>query len=149
MRYAKTQYGLQAMKDRTLSLTAKQRAALVLCDAKRSRDQVLYNLKAVGSNIDDITFLKSQGLVMEVSDPQEEAAAEAARKLASVAPTERYSSAYPIATKLTSTLGLKRFTLTLALERASSYEELCSVATKLRAIVPREAYSPLHQALYQ
>ncbi len=149
MRFAKTLAGQREIKDRMLDLTAKQRAALVLCDAKRSREQVLFNLKAVGSDLADVQHLMAQGLVTEVLDPAEQAAEDAARKLASVSPTDRYKCAYPIATELASKLGLKGFTLTLALERASSYEELCSVAAKLRGALPQESYMPLHEALYQ
>lgn len=149
MRYAKTQAGHDAIKDRSAVLTHKQRAALVLCDAKRSREQLLHNLAAVGSCTVDLLYLHSQGLITEVMEPSEHAKEEAARQLASVPPTERYKNAYPIATRLSSSLGLKGFTVTLALERSSSYEELCSVATKLRSLVPREQYADLHQALYQ
>ena len=39
----------------------------------------------------------------------------------------RYQSAYPLATKLTASLGLRGFRLNLAVEAAGSYEELLEV----------------------
>lgn len=149
MRYAKTTAGVLAMKDRSVVLTVKQRAALVICDAKRPLEQVLQNLAAVGSTTADLDYLKSRGLVAELPEPDEVDRQQAQRQFEAVPARQRYQAAYPIATRLASSLGLKGFTLTLALERSSNYEELCSVATRLQTMVPREQYTPLHHALYQ
>ena len=149
MRYAKTPSGLEAMKNRSAILTAKQRAALVLCDEKRPREQVLHNLASVGSTLADLEFLKQQGFITEVAAPEEVARDEAQRLLQATPPTERYKNAYPIATLLAAGLGLRGFSMAIAIERATSYDELCAVANKLRPLVPREQYAPLHQVLYR
>jgi hypothetical protein len=148
MRFAKTERGQQEVKSRELQLTMKQRAALVLCDAKRPGQSVLDNLAAVGSSADDLQALVRLGLVDELPDAEETAAQEARAALQAVPPIERYRIAYPIATSLASTLGLRSFTMTLAVEQATSYEDLCGVATRLRPLVPPEKYLTLHQALY-
>lgn len=148
MRLAKTEAGVRAMKDHSLSLTARQRAALILCDAKRSRTHVLHNLASVGSTEADLIVLRQMGLVQDVPDADEEAAVEAAERRKARPPLERYKEAYPIASQLAASLGFKSIKLSLAVERADGYEALCEVANTLRGLVRAEAYAPLHKALY-
>ena len=60
---------------------------------------------------------------------------------------ERYQQAYPIATRLTASLGLRGFRLNLMVEGATSYTQLVALAPKIRdAVGPREA-APLDRAL--
>ncbi|MBN9409667.1 MAG: hypothetical protein J0H69_11005 [Burkholderiales bacterium] len=59
----------------------------------------------------------------------------------------RYQSAYPLATKLTASLGLRGFRLNLAVEAAGSYEELLEVAPKIRDAVGADKFVPLAAAL--
>jgi hypothetical protein len=148
MRLAKTEAGVRAMKDHTLSLTARQRAALILCDAKRPRTHVLHNLATVGSTEADLIALKQMGLVQDVFDADEEAALEEAERRKARAPLERYKEAYPIAAQLAASLGFKSLKLSLAVERADGYESLCEVAKTLQGLVRPEAYAALHKALY-
>jgi hypothetical protein len=148
MRIAKTEAGVRAMKDHSLSLTARQRAALILCDAKRPRLHVLHSLATVGSTEADLEILKEMGLVQDVPDADEDAAIEEAERHKARPPIERYKEAYPIASQLASQLGFKGFKLSLAIERASNYEELCEVAKKLAGLVSPQAYAGLKKALY-
>src|SRR5437588_10599633 len=149
MRIAKTEAGVLAMKDHSLSLTARQRAALILCDAKRPRTHVLHNLASVGSSEADLLILKQMGLVQDVPDTDEDAALEEAERHKARPPLERYKEAYPIATQLTASLGFKGLTLSLAVERADGYESLCEVAKKLRGLVSPQAYAALDKALWR
>jgi hypothetical protein len=60
---------------------------------------------------------------------------------------QRYKDAYPLATQLTSSLGLRGFRLNLAVEGATSYEELLALAPKIRALVGVEKAAVLDRAL--
>lgn len=148
MRLAKTEAGVRAMKDHSLSLTARQRAALVLCDAKRPRLHVLHNLASVGSSEADIDILKQMGLIQEVPDGDEDAKLEEAERRKQRSPLERYKEAYPIASQLAAQLGFKGLAISLAVERADGYEALCDVAKKMRGLVSPQAYAALDRALW-
>lgn len=148
MRLAKTESGMRVLKDRSVHLTARQRAAFILCDAKHSREHVMNATRSVGVTEEDIQHLLALGLLMEVADAQEEQARIKAEALHARTPQQRYEDAYAIATRLTSGLGLKGFRLNLAIEHATDYEQLCEVAPKIRDAVGDEAYAPLHEALF-
>lgn len=60
---------------------------------------------------------------------------------------ELFQRAYPIATKLTSALGLRGFRLNLAVEGAGDYKALLEVAARIREAVGEEKFRPLGQAL--
>jgi len=60
---------------------------------------------------------------------------------------DRYKDAYPIATRLSGSLGLRGFRLNLAVEGTSSYEELLALAPKIRAAVGPEKAAELDRAL--
>jgi hypothetical protein len=87
--------------------------------------------------------------------PQQTAAHAAATVAAAVAveqhkhrtPQERYAEAYPIATRLTASLGLRGFRLNLAVEGALNYEQLLEVAPKIRDAVGADKFAPLDSAL--
>lgn len=148
MRLAKTEAGVRAMKDHSLALTARQRATLILCDAKRPRTHVLHNLASVGSTEADLEILRQMGLVQDVPDADEDAVLEEAERHKTLSPIERYKEAYPIATQLAGQLGFKGLTLSLAVERAEGYDQLCEVARKLRGLVSPQAYAALDKALW-
>lgn len=61
--------------------------------------------------------------------------------------SERYQSAYRIATELTATLGLRGLPLTLAVEAAGGYKELLALAPKIKAAVGESKFARLEQAL--
>ena len=62
-------------------------------------------------------------------------------------PQQRYQDAYPIATRLTASLGLKGFRLNLAVEAASNYDELRGLAPKIREAVGADKCMMLDLAL--
>ena len=62
-------------------------------------------------------------------------------------PQQRYAEAYPIATKLTAGLGLRGVRLNLAVEGATSYEDLLALSPKIRDAVGAEKFAPLAKAL--
>ena len=150
----KTQTGQQVLKDRSIPLTPRQRSALILFDGRRSVDDVLAATAAAGVTREDIQRLFELNLVADTA-PDKTAAEEAAVHAAHEAeerhkqrtPQERYAEAYPIATALTAGLGLRGFRLNLAVEAATSFEELLAVAPKIREAVGEEKFKPLDNAL--
>jgi hypothetical protein len=147
---AKTAAGLQVLKDRSAAdLTARQRTALILIDGKRSVAEVL----SAGATADDIDRLFALGLV---SDARNDAATlpAALADLAppasgAVTPQERYAAAYPIASRLTASLGLRGFRLNLAVEAAKGYDDLVALSAKIRDAVGPDKFAPLALALGQ
>jgi hypothetical protein len=154
MLIVKTELGHRVMKDRSVSLTPRQRAAFILFDGKRTLDDVMRATQVAGVTREDVDKLFELKLVEDASTEQT-AAQEAAQKAQAEAaehhkhrtPQERYKEAYPIATALTAQLGLRGFRLNLAVEGASNYEELLAVAPRIKEAVGPEKFKPLDSAL--
>lgn len=154
----KTEMGHQVLKDRSVRLTPRQRSAFILFDGKRSVADVL---QASQGHQDDVDTLVSLGLLAR---PAQSAAATALSERGMEVPPQtattpadagaanrssqaRYQAAYPIATQLTASLGLRGFRLNLAVEAASTCEELMGLVPKIRAAVGPEKAVPLERAL--
>ncbi|WP_395316436.1 hypothetical protein [Variovorax sp. UC74_104] len=146
----KTETGHQALKDRSVPLSPRQRSAFILFDGKRSVDDVL----AAGMGIvrEDIDQMVGLGLL----EPAAGSAPPSAASTAAAAPAQgssgrskqqRYKDAYPIATQLTGSLGLKGFRLNLQVEAATGYDDLLALAPKIRAAVGAEKAAALDKAL--
>jgi hypothetical protein len=148
LRLAKTEAGTRVLKDRSVALSPRQRAAFILCDAKHSREHILAATRSVGVTDEDIQHLLATGLIAEVFDAQEDLARRAAEAMQARTPQQRYAEAYPIATRLTASLGLKGFRLNLAVEHALDYGQLCEVAPRIKEVIGARAYAPLEQALF-
>lgn len=150
---AKTEAGHRVMKDRSVPLTPRQRSALILFDGKRTLAQVLEATAATGVTQTDIDKLSELGLVAGISPRTaakavaSAAAAEAVKQRNERTPQERYSDAYPIATRLTADLGLRGFRLNLAVEAAADYYGLLELAPKIREAVGAHKFSELDAAL--
>jgi len=164
----KTEAGHQALKDRSVRLTPRQRSAFILFDGKRSVNEVLE--AGMGIAREDIDQMIGLGLLGQVggSSSAVNAAADAKPPVPDVpvhapatAPAEpvpqplnsgrssqqRYKDAYPIATQLTGSLGLRGFRLNLSVEGTSTYEELAELLPKIRAAVGPEKVAALELAL--
>ncbi len=154
MLIVKTEAGQRVIKDRSVALTPRQRSVLIMVDGKRALEQVLAATAPTGVTREDIDRLLELGLIGDAA-PQKTAAAEAtARARADAAaqhkqrtPQERYAEAYPIASRLTASLGLRGFRLNLAVEGAVNYEQLLEVAPRIREAVGDQKYAPLDDAL--
>jgi hypothetical protein len=154
MLIAKTEAGQQVMKDRSVALTPRQRSTLILVDGKRTLEQLLAAMAAAGVTREDVDKLLELGLVADAAPGQTATAAAAVQAAAAAvehrrqrSPQERYAEAYLIATRLTASLGLRGFRLNLAVEAATSYEQLLEVAPRIREAVGTERYGPLDSAL--
>jgi len=160
MRYAKTEAGQLAFKTRSAQLTARQRSAFILFDGKKSAGEVLAMTAGLGVSHADVEHMLAYGFLQEVgaSDPT----SRSSRRSHSAAveevdqpvpeqprltPQERYARAWPIATQLTASLGLRGFKLNLAIEAAADYEGLRDLLPKIREAVGVEKVKPLEQAL--
>ena len=150
----KTPAGQQALKDRQGALSPRQRSAFILFDGKRTLDQVLTATAAMGISREDVQLMIDQGL-LESGPGAPAAAATAPADGAEVqvdgtgrTQRERYQAAYPIATELTASLGLKGFRLNLAVEGAAGYEDLAALAPKIREAVGDAKYTRLERALF-
>jgi hypothetical protein len=136
----KTAIGQQVVKDRSVQLTPRQRAALILVDGKRSLAVVLAETSAAGvcradlERLFELELIESGCVAAESAEPKP-------------SPQERYAAAYPIATRLTSTLGLRGVRLNLAVEGSTCYEDLLAVASRIREAVGSDKYAPLQAAL--
>lgn len=152
----KTEAGQQALKDRSVPLSPRQRSAFILFDGKRSVDDVL----AAGMGIarEDIDQMIALGVLAPVGGKAAEtvagnASAEAATPVAAApepsgrSKQQRYKDAYPIATQLTGSLGLMGFRLNLQVEGTTSFDDLVALAPKIRAAVGSEKAAALDKAL--
>lgn len=139
----KTTAGQQVMKDRSVPLTPRQRAAFILIDGKRSLSELLQATAPAGVTREDVDQLFALGLIA-VDRPASngKAAAAGART-----PQERYAAAYPIAAQLTAGLGLRGFRLNLAVEAATSFDDLLALAPRIREAVGADKARPLDEVL--
>ncbi|GKS82534.1 hypothetical protein AVMA1855_00300 [Acidovorax sp. SUPP1855] len=163
MLLVKTSAGHLALKDRHGALTSRQRSAFILFDGKRTLAQVLAATATMGIGMDDVLAMVGQGLLSlpdgsapdlqnaspeGMPSPAGAPGAAPATGEASSSPMERYQAAYPIATEITSSLGLRGFRLNLAVEGARSFDDLAALAPKIRELVGDEKYRRLERALF-
>jgi hypothetical protein len=154
MLIVKTELGQRVMKDRSVPLSPRQRSAFILVDGKRTLEDILKATQPMGVTREDIDKLFELALVEDVTtaemaaqDAVQKAREEAAEQRKLRTPQERYAQAYPIATALTAQLGLFGVRLNLAVEAASSYEELLALAPRIRDAVGADKFKPLDTAL--
>ncbi len=159
MIYAKTLEGQAAMQVRSPDMSPRQRLAFIMFDGKRELAEVLKATSGVGVTAVDIEHLVNSGFLALTGSG-------ATATLAQQTPTEpaplaslggggpsdlsqaNYSTAYPIATRLTAGLGLRGFRLNLAVEAAGDLEKLKELAPRIKEAVGGEKFKELEDALY-
>lgn len=144
MAMAKTAAGHRVLKDRSVLLSARQRAALILLDGQRSVEEVL--AAKAGVTHADIERLLTLGLVADEPGDSYPVPLLAETTPATVA-RDRYLQAYAAATQLAAALGSRDEQLNLAIEAADSIEELRALAPRLRAAVGPARFAPLDALL--
>ncbi len=158
MKFTKTEAGQAAFKARSPALTPRQRSAFILFDGKKSEQEVLAMTAGLGVTPADIEQMVQEGFLapvvsesmrsVQVLSPGAESevvvGAEGGTRLT---PQERYARAWPIATQITASLGLRGFRLNLAVEAATGYEDLRDLLPKIREAAGAERTLPLEQAL--
>lgn len=140
----RTAAGQQVLKDRSLPLTPRQRAALRLADGRRSVSDVLHAAATAGVTPDDIERLFELNLLFA---PARAAAPPPSAQAAGTTPQQRYAMAHPVAVQLAAGLGLRGLRLGLAIEAASCYEDLLGLSGRIREAVGPERFAPLQALL--
>ena len=156
MHLVKTEIGQKVFKDRSVQLSPRQRSAFIIFDGKRTIDDVLIATSGLGLARADIDQMVELGLLAPLTV--------VAEPVVSTVPTEneakplggmveledaqsRYAKAYPLATQLTATLGLRGFRLNLAVEAVGSYSQLVALFPKIREAVGVEKSMELERVL--
>lgn len=163
MTYKKTELGQSALQHRSVALSPRQRAAFIMFDGKRDLEAVMKATASLGVTADDVNQLVSLGLlvksggVVEVAPPSSpsvsvQQTSAALSQTPDGQPTAsaqaHYSKAYPIATQLTASLGLRGFRLNLAVEAAGNLDKLKELAPRIREAVGPVKFLELENALY-
>lgn len=155
MIWAKTDAGRAEMQSKALIKERVQRNLLLLIDGQKSEEMLLANLSGV--NHDDFATLHLLGLIEPVAGKAGTAAPAAAAPVPTAAPTAApappaetsldYAQFTAALTQLISKeLGLRGFTLTLAVEKASTIEDLKAVAEKTIAQIKERKGEPAAKA---
>ena len=128
-------------------------------DGKRDSSAVVEATSGIGVTEADIQHLVDAGFLAEPEGAATAGKAQAVKEqLAPLAsPSDgvpsalseaNYSTAYLIATRLTSGLGLRGFRLNLAVEAAGDLEKLKELAPRIKDAVGAEKFKELEDALY-
>jgi len=157
VKLSKTELGHRVLKDRSVPLSQPQRAALIMLDGRNTVTDVLAATASMGVTSEDIGLLVDSGLVQAPAGKPDGAAAASKPASGPAGATtdagpartaqQRYKDAYPIAARLTASLGLRGFRLNLAVEAATSYEELRDLAPRIREAVGSKPFAELDRAL--
>jgi hypothetical protein len=152
---SKTALGSQVMKDRSIGLSAQQRSALILCDGKRSAEEVVRMTAGVGVGMEDIEALVSLGLVESIAATHPEKAVATGLQSPSqvsndqkAVPEVDFSAAINAAISLCANLGFKGFGLNMALTGVDSLEKLQKLAPEIRSAAGDAKYKALHPLIF-
>lgn len=138
--WAKTEAGRVEMQARALIKERAQRNLLLLIDGHKSEEMLLANV--VGIKPDDFTALEALGLIEPIAPSVKSssrpaapaqpatAAAPAAGPAAEGEPLDYAHFTETLTQLISKELGLRGFTLTLAVEKAGTIEELMEVARR-------------------
>jgi hypothetical protein len=154
MRFIKTEAGKKAVSDRSISLSPRQRSALIIFNGERSLEEVLKMVAGLGFTKADVDHMVSLGLLIEADplvDTKIDAQAKPAGALGGFVELDdaqaRYKLAYPLATQLTASMGFRGFRLNLAVEAAGSYSQLVQLFPKIKDAAGAEKSLALENAL--
>ena len=154
MRLTKTEAGKKAISDRSITLSPRQRSALIIFNGERSLDEVLTMLVGLGFTRDDVDHMVSLGLLADVDTaivPKVDVLSKTTEPLGGFVDLNeaqsRYKLAYPLATQLTASMGFRGFRLNLAVEAAGSYSQLVQLFPKIKEAAGPEKSLALENAL--
>ena len=153
MKYAKSAEGQAAFNQRSVLFSARQRAAFILFDGKRTVDEVLASTSGLNVTADDLQYLIDAGFVARVAEAAPEivtparTSANAQEAGPAQSKQQMYTAAYTLATQLTATLGLRGFRLNLAVEAAADHDGLVKLFPKIEAAAGTDKSVPLAIAL--
>jgi hypothetical protein len=127
--WAKTDAGRIEMQARALVKERAQRNLLLVIDGVKTEEMLLANL--AGISADDFAALQSLGLIAPVPEVVSRSGVAAANR--SAAPLDYAQFTEALTQMISKELGLRGFVLTLAVEKASTIEELREVAQRTLA----------------
>ena len=133
MIWAKTDAGRTEIQARALVKERAQRNLLLVIDGVKTDAMLLANL--AGITADDFTALQSLGLIVPVAAPPGRSGASPAalRPAAEPVPLDYAQFTAALTQMISKELGLRGFVLTLAVEKASTIEELDRKSTRLNS----------------
>lgn len=137
MIWSKTEAGRVEMQTRALVKERTQRNLLLLIDGIKSQEMLLSSIAGVSRG--DLEALAAMGLIVQTGVAEGSAAASGSSgssRAGAAAPALAEPSDYAVFTQtltqlISSELGLRGFTLTLAVEKAGTPEELRAVADRV------------------
>ncbi len=155
MKYTKTEAGQLAFKQRSPSITARQRSLFILFDGNKTVDQVLAATAGMGATPADVEALVDQGFLAAVKEavasvvkpPAPSAPATPEGPAASAPAPERFIQAKIMATQLSASIGLRGFMLNMLIEEAENLRDIEQLLPKLRTAVGAKACEPLEALL--
>ena len=154
MRLTKTEAGRKAISDRSIALSPRQRSALIIFNGERLLEDVLTMLAGLGFTKADADHMVSLGLLIDENPlvvPLVAATSEASEPFGGFVDLNdaqsRYKLAYPLATRLTASMGFRGFRLNLAVEAAGSYSQLLQIFPKIKEAAGSEKSLALENAL--
>ncbi len=152
MQYTKTEAGQQAFKQRSPSISARQRSMFILFDGQKTAAQVLATTAGMGTTQDDVQALVDLGYLAPVgpgvsamggaSAPVPQAA-----EAMELSDQERFLRGSALATKITAGLGLRGFRLNLSVEQAGNLLELIDLLPKIQDAAGKGACKELEAVL--
>jgi hypothetical protein len=165
MALAKTDIGQTAFKQRSNLFTVRQRSAFILFDGQKTALQVLAATSGLGLTQSDVDQMVAHGFLKEntadlslavtlpsVASPAVTTNARSGPEVsASASPAltnqQRYAQAWPLATQLTASLGMRGFRLNLSVEAAGGYDDLLALFPKIQAAVGADKAAGLERTL--
>ena len=132
---------------------------MILFDGKKTLDQVLTATAGLGIVMTDIEHMVARGFLALVEGSGAPAPSALAVGVPAAAPvsvtgaaaplnkSDLFSLAWPVATRLTATLGLRGFRLNLAVEAASGYDDLLALLPRITDAMGPEKVRELKEAL--
>lgn len=157
MIWSKTEAGRVEMQTRALVKERTQRNLLLLIDGIKSQEMLLSSIAGVSRA--DFEALAAMGLIVQTGSSEGAApsssssrSAGAAAPAAAAEPSDYAVFTQTLTQLISSELGLRGFTLTLAVEKAGTNEELRAVADRVIAQIAErkgaDAADRAHRKLY-
>ena len=153
MKYTKTEPGQQAFKQRSTSITARQRSLFILFDGQKTADQVLAATAGLGATLADVHALVDLGYLAPVAQVPRtpatdgQAATGVAPALSGHSDQQRYLEGKALATQITAQLGLRGFRLNLSIESAANLKELIELLPNMQPAAGADHCKELEAAL--
>ena len=147
-------------------LSPQQRAAFILFDGIKPLESVLQATASLGVTRLDVEHMATHGFIEDASAGAKDestrnapvaapavppaftaSAAPPGAGVSSRPPQERFRQAWPLATQLTASLGLRGFRLNLAVEAAGGYDDLLALFPRIQSAVGVDKCAGLERAL--